>query len=496
MKYMKYILSIDQGTTGTTVMLLDKALRVKSKVNNEFKQYYPEPGWVEHDPEEIWAGTLKTIDQALKKSRVEGSDIAGIGITNQRETTVLWDKESGRPVHRAIVWQDRRTAAFCESLREKGLLPVVKEKTGLVLDPYFSATKIRWILSHIKQAEQLALKGRLAFGTIDSYLVYKLTGGTVHVTDVTNASRTLLMSLKALAWDDELLKIFDIPKDILPEIRSCAEVYGVTRGCGVLPDGIPVAGMAGDQQAALFGQACFKAGEAKCTYGTGSFLLMNIGERPVLSESGLLTTVAWKLGDTVNYALEGSVFVAGAVVQWLRDELKIISQASEIEKLAKTVTDNGGVHFVPALAGLGAPYWDPHARGMITGLTRGSNRGHIARAALEGIAFSQYDVLSAMQRDSGHKLKTLKVDGGACANNLLMQFQSDILGCEIIRPMIIETTAMGAAFLAGLGSGLWQDQNEISKGLKVDKKFGPKMSDASRKSQTDHWQRAVARVRA
>lgn len=489
----KYILSIDQGTTGTTVMVIGKDMDVLVKVNNEFKQYYPQPGWVEHDAEEIWEGTLKTIGQALKLAKIDGENVAAIGITNQRETTVMWDTTTSRSIHPAIVWQDRRTAGYCEKLKQRGLLKKVTRKTGLVLDPYFSGTKVNWILSHVPLAKKLADKDHLAFGTIDSYLVWMLTGGQTHVTDVTNASRTLLMNLKTLKWDPELLEIFEVPKNILPSIRSSSEVYGHTKNVRGLPDGIPISGMAGDQQAALFGQACFEVGEAKCTYGTGSFLLMNIGSKPILSRSGLLTSVAWKIGDEVCYALEGSAFIAGAVVQWLRDELKIIKSAPEIEELAQSVSDNGGVYFVPALAGLGAPHWDPHARGMICGLTRGSQRGHLARAALEGIAFSQYDILMAMEKDSGKKLKTLKVDGGACANNLLMQFQSDILNCEIVRPEIIETTALGAAFLAGLAVGFWKDKKDIIRSFKVNKRFEPKIKNSERDSLTQKWQEAVKR---
>jgi len=487
----KYILSIDQGTTGTTVLLIDNNIRIRAKKNNEFKQYYPQPGWVEHDPEEIWKVTVKTIGEVLRKAKVKGHDIVAIGITNQRETTVMWHKETSKSIHPAIVWQDRRTALVCEQLRKKGHLKKVQKKTGLVLDPYFSATKVQWILKHVPIAKKLARKNKLAFGTIDSYLTWMLTDGEVHVTDVSNASRTLLMNLKTLKWDPELLKLFSVPKNILPEIRSCSEIYGVTKNVKGLPDLIPIAGMAGDQQAALFGQACFNPGEAKCTYGTGSFLLMNVGNKPVFSKSGLLTTVAWKLNGNITYALEGSAFIAGAMVQWLRDELKIIKKAPDIEKLAKSVPDNGGVQIVPALAGLGAPYWDPRARGVICGLTRGSNRGHIARAALEGIAFSQYDILNAMQKDSRQRLKTLKVDGGACANNFLMQFQADILNCKIIRPKVIETTALGAAFLAGLAVGFWQDQREISRSFKVDHNFLPKWSHAKRKETAGQWKKAV-----
>jgi glycerol kinase len=490
----KYILSIDQGTTGTTVLLIDKKINICAKVNNEFKQYYPQPGWVEHDPEEIWKITVKTIQQALKKARAKGSDIAAIGITNQRETTVLWNRKTGNSVHPAIVWQDRRTANYCTQLKKQGHLATVRKKTGLVLDPYFSGTKINWILKNVPKAKKLAKDHELAFGTIDSFLVYQLTNHETHVTDVTNASRTLLMNLKTLKWDQELLKIFKVPPSILPEIKSCSEVYGLTQNVPGLPDGIPISGMAGDQQAALFGQACFAEGEAKCTYGTGSFLLMNIGSKPVLSKSGLLTTVAWQVGKQVCYAFEGSSFIAGAAVQWLRDELKFVKKASDIEKLASKVADNGGVYFVPALAGLGAPYWDPEARGLLCGLTRGSNQSHVARAVLEGIAFSQFDILQAMQKDSRKKLKRLKVDGGACENDFLMQFQADVLGCEIVRPKVIETTAMGAGFLAGLAVGFWRDQKEIRQVFKVDQRFSVKMKPQERTSLVSGWQKAVQRA--
>lgn len=491
----QYILTIDQGTTGTTVLVINKEIEILAKQNIEFKQYYPQPGWVEHDPEEIWSVTLQAIDQALQEASIDVHQIAAIGITNQRETTVLWDKATSQSVHPAIVWQDRRTAEVCAKLKKtKGLETKVRKKTGLVLDPYFSATKIQWLLKNVVVTKSLLKKHQLAFGTIDSFLVWKLTDGQSHVTEVSNASRTLLMNLHTLEWDKDLLKLFQIPASILPKICSSSEIYGYTKNIPGLPDGIPVAGMAGDQQAALFGQLCVRPGMAKCTYGTGSFLLMNIGHKPVVSKFGLLTTVAWKLRQDVTYALEGSVFIAGAAIQWLRDGLKIINKASEIEALAKTVADNGGVYFVPALAGLGAPYWNPLARGLLCGLTRGSERGHIARAALEGVAFSQYDILHAMQKDSGAKLKMLKVDGGACANNMLMQFQSDVLGCDIIRPEIIETTALGAAFFAGLAVGFWKSQEEIQKSFRINKRFSPIMKKQERQKALEDWAVAVKRV--
>ncbi len=488
------ILSIDQGTTGTTVILLDRDINILAKVNNEFPQHYPQPGWVEHDPEEIWRSTVKTIEEAIRVSDVDPGRIAAIGITNQRETTVVWDRNTGQAIHKAIVWQDRRTAPMCQKLKKKGLEPKIKKKTGLVLDAYFSGTKIAWILDNVPGARQRAVNGELAFGTIDTYLTWRLTGGKTHVTDVSNASRTLLMNLQTLEWDPELLKIFRVPASILPLIRSSSEVYNQTLGIDGLPDGIPVAGIAGDQQAALFGQACFGAGEAKCTYGTGSFLLMNTGKKIVHSRSGMLTTVAWKLNGTTTYAIEGSAFIAGAAVQWLRDGLKMIHKSSDIEGLASTVTDSGGVTFVPAFVGLGAPHWNPDARGTIAGMTRGTTNAHIARACLEGIAFLQHDILTAMQKDLGAKLKILRVDGGACVNNLLMQFQSDILGVKLVRPKMIETTALGAAFLAGLAVGVWKDQKEIASHWKEDKTFLPLMPKKEIGYHLARWKEAVKRA--
>lgn len=483
------IMSIDQGTTGTTVILLDRNLNMLSKVNNEFTQHYPQPGWVEHDAEEIWASTVKTMEEAIRAADADPERIAGIGITNQRETTILWERTTGRPVHKAIVWQDRRTAPLCEKLKKKGLESKVKKKTGLVLDPYFSGTKVAWILDHVPGLRKRARE--IAFGTIDCYLVWKLTGGKAHVTDVSNASRTLLMDLKSLNWDPQLLKIFQIPADILPQIKSSSEVYGYTSGVEGLPDGIPVAGIAGDQQAALFGQACFADGEAKCTYGTGSFLLMNTGKEIVHSRSGMLTTVAWKIGNQTSYALEGSAFIAGAAVQWLRDGLRILHKSSEVEALASSVPDSGGVTFVPGFVGLGAPHWRPEARGLISGLSRGTTAAHLARATLEGIAFLQYDILEAMQKDLKKKLKILKVDGGASANNLLMQFQSDILGVKLVRPRMIETTALGAAFLAGLAVGVWSSQKEIAASWREDASFAPKMSKGVVAKHLVRWREAV-----
>lgn len=489
-----HILAIDQGTTGTTVLVLDDHLAVLARVNKEFPQIYPRPGWVEHNPEDIWETTRSCIDGALTRAGVDATEISGIGITNQRETTTVWRRRDGRAIHNSIVWQCRRTADICAGLKEQGLEDTFRKRTGLVLDPYFSGTKVKWILDNVAGARAHADAGDLAFGTIDTFLVWRLSGGDTHVTDVSNASRTLLMDLETLQWDDELLGHLSVPRSVLPRICSSSEIYGRTRGLDVLPDGIPISGMAGDQQAALFGQVCFEPGEAKCTYGTGAFLLMNTGNTPVMSEHGLLTTVGWKIGDETTYALEGSAFVAGAAVQWLRDGLGIISNASEIEALANTVPDSGGVTFVPALAGLGAPHWNPHARGLISGLDRGVTRGHIARAALEGIALQNAGILDAMVADSGVKLSGLKVDGGAAANNLLMQYQADILGVPIVRPRMLETTALGAALLAGLGVGLWSNTDEAKAAWQKDRTFSPSMNDAERQVHLDRWNSAVGKA--
>ena len=487
------ILAIDQGTTGTTVLVIDRELRVLAKRNREFRQIYPKPGWVEHDPEDIWSTTVETIGEAIGEGGIDAGRIAAIGITNQRETTVVWQRASGRPVHNAIVWQCRRTAGMCEQMKAEGLEGTIREKTGLLLDPYFSGTKLRWILDHANGLRKRTAE--LAFGTIDTFLVWRLTGGAAHVTDVTNASRTMLMNLADLSWDDELLGILDIPREILPEIRGSAEIYGTTKGVPGLPDGIPIAGMAGDQQAALFGQCCFAEGEAKCTYGTGSFLLMNTGTRPVPSKSQLITTVAWRLDDEpALYALEGSCFIAGAAVQWLRDGLRIISASPEVERLAEEVSDSGGVVFVPALVGLGAPPWRSDARGLICGINRGTTSAHIARATLEGIALQQYDLLKAMESDSGERIPSLKVDGGACANNLLMQFQADILAIDIVRPRLIETTALGAAFLAGYGTRLWKDLDEIRASWREERRFHPQMPQEEIDRHLERWRNAVSRA--
>lgn len=496
---MQYVISIDQGTTGTTVLVLDEGLNVKGRANQEFPQIYPKPGWVEHDPAEIWKSVAEALAGAIAEAGIDSSDIACVGITNQRETTVLWERSSLAPVCNAIVWQDRRTADFCAELKDKGLEPTFREATGLILDPYFSGTKLRHMLEHDPALRSRAGRGELAFGTVDSYLVAKLTGGEVHITDVTNASRTLLFDITKLQWSPQLLDLLSIPSEVLPEVKSSAEVYGVTKGVPGLPDGIPIAGIAGDQQSALFGQACFSPGDAKCTYGTGAFILMNTGETPVASEHGLLTTVAWSLGTgsekgLVNYALEGSAFIAGACVQWLRDGLQMIESASQIEALARSVDSSGGVTFVPAFAGLGAPHWRPEARAAITGITRGTGRGHIARAALEGIALQNYDILKAMENDSSRELKVLKVDGGASANDLLMQMQSDILGVDISRPKLLETTALGAAFLAGLGAGVWKSIQAIADVWQQQARFEPALDRTDSEELLARWNEAVTKA--
>ncbi len=484
------IMAIDQGTTGSTVILFDSGLNVIAKSNNEFPQKFPQPGWVCHDPADIWRSIEKSI--ADVKKAAGDINIKAIGITNQRETTVLWNRRTGEILHDAIVWQCRRTEPICEELKKSGYEKIFADKTGLVLDPYFSGTKIKWLFDNVAGIKEMAANGDVAFGTIDSWLVWRLTGGRVHVTDVSNASRTLLMNLETQSWDDELLNILDIPSSILPEIRGNAEVYGETYKCDILPDGIPVAGMAGDQQSALFGQQCYKAGEVKITYGTGCFLLMNTGNKPVRSSHGLLSTIGWKIEDTV-YALEGSAFVAGAAVQWLRDGLRVIKSAPEIEELARKVDNSGGVIFVPALAGMGAPHWRADARGLVTGIDRGTTLEHIARAVLEGIALQNCDLLAAMQKDIGESLKGVRVDGGAAANDLLMQMQADFLGIDIIRPALVETTSLGAALFAGLAVGMW-NQNEISGFLPEDRIFVPQISDKERNNILEKWNTAVAKA--
>ncbi|MDX2091608.1 MAG: glycerol kinase GlpK [Kofleriaceae bacterium] len=493
---MRHVIAIDQGTTGSTVLILDENLELRGRGYKEYRQIYPQPGWVEHDPEDIWGSVLFALDAALKG--IDASTIAAIGITNQRETSILWDRKTGKPVHNAIVWQDRRTADRCAELKSASKEGRVKQLTGLTIDPYFSGTKVSWMLHHVDGLAARARAGSIAFGTVDCFLLSRLTAGAVHATDVTNASRTMLMDLHTLAWSDELCELLGVPRAILPTIVPSSGTVGSTKGVPGLPDGIPIAGIAGDQQSALFGQACFTPGDAKCTYGTGAFILMNTGETPVASKSGLLSTVAWKLGpnqgDELRYALEGSAFIAGAAVQWLRDGLQFFSSAKEIEALASSVPDSAGVIVVPAFAGLGAPHWRPEGRGSITGLTRGSTRAHIARATLEGIALQNVDILRAMERDAGRSLTVLKVDGGASANDLLMQFQSDVLGVEISRPELVETTALGAAFLAGLGTGVWKDQDAVRKTWREQKRFKPTADRATIYDHLRRWDAAVAKA--
>jgi len=492
----KYILSIDQGTTSTRGIIFDHAGDVISMAQKEFEQHFPHPGWVEHDANEIWTSTLACIADALRKANLSSSDIASIGITNQRETTVVWDKETGRPIYHAIVWQSRQTEDICRELREAGHEKLFQEKTGLLIDPYFSGTKVKWILDHVDGAREKAEKGELLFGTIDSWLIYKLTGGEVHVTDYTNASRTLMYNIYDLKWDEELLEILDVPREILPEVKQSSEIYGHTVDYHFFGEVVPIAGIAGDQQAALFGQACFERGMAKNTYGTGCFMLMNTGENAVVSESGLLTTIAWGIDGKVEYALEGSIFVAGSAIQWLRDGLKILDSAAESEVLATAVDSSDGVYMVPAFVGLGTPYWDSDARGAIFGLTRGSGREHIARATLESLAYQTKDVLDAMIKDSELDLKALRVDGGAVQNNFLMQFQSDMLDVPVERPIIQETTALGAAYLAGLAVGYWESQEEIAKQWKIDERFTKEITDEDSHDLYEGWKKAVEATRS
>ena len=468
----KYILTLDQGTTSSRAILFSHEGKIVSLAQREFTQFYPKPGWVEHDPMEIWSTQASVITEAILKENLKAEEIAAIGITNQRETTVVWDRETGIPVYNAIVWQDRRTSEYCDRLKQKKLDKLIQQKTGLVLDAYFSATKVQWILNNVEGARKKGEEGKLAFGTIDSWLIWNLTEGKLHITDVSNASRTMLFNINTLEWDEELLKLFEVPKSMLPQVRSSSELYGETSG-KLLGTKVPIAGIAGDQQAALFGHICNKPGMVKNTYGTGCFMLMNIGEKPIESKNNLITTIAWKIGDKVEYAFEGSIFIAGAVVQWLRDELKLISSAAEVEELASQVADSGGVYIVPAFAGLGAPYWNQQARGTIVGITRGTNKNHFSRAALESIAFQTMEVLKAMESDSGIEIKELRVDGGATKNNLLLQFQADILNTTVVRPEIIEITAIGAAYLAGLAVGFWKNIDEIQQQWKIDKSFQP-----------------------
>ena len=489
----EYILALDQGTSSSRAILFDKTGQPKAVSQKEFTQIFPKPGWVEHNPKEIWSSQASVIAETISAEGINGSNIAAIGITNQRETTIVWDAESGEPIYNAIVWPDRRTSAYCDTLKKDGRADLIRSKTGLIIDAYFSATKIRWILENVPGARRKAEEGRLRFGTVDTWLIWKLTRGEVHVTDVSNASRTMLFNIHTLDWDDELLRLFGVPKSMLPQIKSSSEIYGKTKGT-LFAYEVPIAGIAGDQQAALFGQMCTEPGSVKNTYGTGCFMLMNSGERPIMSANKLLTTVAWKIGDKVTYALEGSIFVAGSVIQWLRDGLGIIRSSSEAEPLAASVPDNGGVYFVPALTGLGAPYWDQYATGTLFGITRGTKAGHIVRAALEGIAFQTMDIVNAMQKDAGITLKELKVDGGASRNNLLMQFQADILGTSVIRPQVTETTALGAAYLAGLATGYWGSIEEIRSLWAIDKEFTPSSSDDEVKRLKDGWKNAVGRT--
>jgi len=486
----KYILALDQGTTSSRAMLFDKDGSIKSVAQKEFRQIYPKAGWVEHDAQEIWSTQAGVAAEAVAQAGVDGNAIAGIGITNQRETTVVWDRKTGKPVYNAIVWQDRRTSEYCDELKEKGHANMIQEKTGLVLDAYFSGTKVKWILDNVEGARERANKGELAFGTIDSWLIWNFTKGKVHVTDVTNASRTLLYNINSLEWDDEILKMMDIPKSLLPEVKGSSEVYGMLE-TSMFSTKIPIAGIAGDQQAALFGQMCTKPGMVKNTYGTGCFMLMNVGDKPIKSKNNLLTTIAWQIDGKTEYALEGSVFIAGAVVQWLRDELGIIRESKDVEYFANKVDDSDGVYLVPAFAGLGAPYWNQYARGTMVGITRGTTSAHIARAAQDSIAYQTLDILNAMNADSGIDIKELRVDGGATVNSTLVQFQSDLLQVPVIRPKVTETTALGAAYLAGLAVGYWDDKKDIQKQWQVDKKFEPEMNAGKVAELTKGWKRAV-----
>lgn len=486
----KFIMALDQGTTSCRCILYDRQGKMVSVAQKEFRQIYPHPGWVEHDAMEIWSTQMGVAQEALLKINGTWKNIQAIGITNQRETTVVWDRNTGEPIYHAIVWQCRRTAEYCDRLKARGLSEVFHQKTGLLIDAYFSGTKLRWILENVKGAREKAERGELLFGTIETWLIWKMTGGKIHVTDYSNASRTMLFNINSLTWDEDILQELDIPASMLPEPRPSSETYGQTDS-NIFGGPIPICGAAGDQQSALFGQACFEAGEAKNTYGTGGFLLMNTGKQPVYSENGLLTTIAWGLDGTVNYALEGSIFVSGAAVQWLRDELEVIDNSAESEKLARSVADSNGVYVVPAFVGLGAPYWDPYARGAVLGLTRGANKSHLVRATLESMAYQTWDLIQVMVKDTGKELVSLKVDGGACANNFLMQFQSDILGKEVLRPQCIETTSLGAAYLAGLASGYWKSRDDILENWQMDCVFEAKMENEKRKELLKGWEKAV-----
>ena len=489
----QYILALDQGTSSSRAIVFDEKGTTCAVAQREFRQIFPQSGWVEHDPHEIWASQASVIAEAISIMDINGLNLAGIGITNQRETTIVWDSETEEPIYNSIVWQDRRTSDYCDELKKQGLTDMIRQKTGLIIDAYFSATKIKWILDNVPGARKRAEKGKLMFGTVDTWLIWRLTRGEVHVTDVSNASRTMLFNINTLDWDQELLDLFGIPRSMMPEVKSSSEVYGHTKTT-IFAHKVPISGIAGDQQAALFGQMCTEPGMVKNTYGTGCFLLMNSGEKPILSQNNLITTVAWKIGDKVNYALEGSIFVGGSVVQWLRDGLHVINSSSEVEALASQVPDTNGVYFVPALTGLGAPWWDQYARGTITGISRGTTTAHIARAALEGIAYQTMDITAAMSRDAGVPLRELKVDGGASRNNLLMQFQADILGTKVIRPQVVETTAMGAAYLAGLAVGYWSSIDEIRKQWQVDRIFEPSWDEKQIQTARSGWEDAVKRT--
>ena len=489
----KYILALDQGTTSSRAIVFDHDGKICSVAQKEFTQYFPKPGWVEHNPNEIWSSQASVIAESISAIDINGLDIAGIGITNQRETTIVWDVDTEEPIYNAIVWQDRRTADYCDKLKAEGLIDTIREKTGLIIDAYFSGTKIKWILDNVPGARQRAEQGKLRFGNVDSWLVWRLTRGEVHVTDVTNASRTMLFNINTLKWDADLLKLLDIPVSMLPEVKTSSEVYGHTKTT-IFAHEVPISGIAGDQQAALFGQMCIDPEAIKNTYGTGCFVMLNTGEKPVKSENNLLTTIAWKIGDKINYALEGSIYVGGSVVQWLRDGLCCIKSSSEIEELAASVPDSGGVFFVPALTGLAAPYWDQHARGTIIGITRGTTTAHIARAALDGIAFQTYDIARAMAKDMGAPLTELKVDGGASRNNLLMQYQANLLGIKVVRPKITETTALGAAYLAGLAVGFWKDLDEIKQQWQVERTFDPVSDNEEIAAAKQGWADAVRRT--
>lgn len=489
----QYILALDQGTSSSRAIVFDEKGSICSVAQREFRQIFPKSGWVEHDPHEIWSSQASVIAEAITMMGINGLNIAGIGITNQRETTIVWDTDTEEPIYNAIVWQDRRTSDYCDELKKQGLTEMIRQKTGLIIDAYFSATKIKWILDNVPGARKRAEKGKLMFGTVDTWLIWRLTRGEVHVTDVSNASRTMLFNINTLEWDKELLELFGIPESMMPEVKSSSEVYGHTKTT-IFAHKVPIAGIAGDQQAALFGQMCTEPGMVKNTYGTGCFLLMNSGDKPILSKNNLLTTVAWKIGDRVNYALEGSIFVGGSVVQWLRDGLGAIKSSAEVEELASRVPDTNGVYFVPAMTGLGAPWWDQYARGTIVGISRGTTTAHIARAALEGIAFQTMDITDAMSRDAGIPLKELKVDGGASRNNLLMQFQADILGTRVIRPQTVETTAMGAAYLAGLAVGYWSGTDEIRRQWQIDRIFEPSMETEKVATEKAGWADAIKRT--